>query len=68
MLTEIHDEAGPLRAPNSPFLFRHTHAAVGDTVPRLGEHTRATLREELGMSDSEIDALAESGVLGADPA
>ena len=66
MLTEISDEAGTLRAPNSPFLFRTTHAAVGREVPRLGEHNRATLGDELGMSDAEIEALAAAGVLGGD--
>lgn len=67
MLTEINDAAGTLRAPNSPFLFRHSHAAVGTEVPRLGEHNRETLRDELGMDDAAIDALVSAGVVGSEP-
>ena len=33
-------------------------------APLLGEHTGQVLRKELGLSESEIDSLAESGVLG----
>lgn len=68
MITEIEDEAGPLVAPNAPFLFSDTHAAVGRHVPRLGEHNRETLGNHLGMSDAEIAALEAEGVVGPSPA
>lgn len=68
MLTEVVDAAGPLTVPNSPFLFSDTQAAVRRHVPGLGEHNRATLAGELGMSDAEIDALEAEGVLGPAPA
>lgn len=67
MITEIVDEAGPLVAPNSPFLFSATHAVVGCHVPRLGEHNRETLGNHLGMSDEAIAALEADGVVGPSP-
>lgn len=31
--------------------------------PELGEHTQAVLREELGMSEAEIQALRDCGAI-----
>jgi crotonobetainyl-CoA:carnitine CoA-transferase CaiB-like acyl-CoA transferase len=33
-------------------------------APALGEHTRAVLREVLGLSSRKIDVLAADGVVG----
>jgi formyl-CoA transferase len=35
--------------------------------PRLGQHTRAVLREVLGLDEARIAGLAERGVVGAGP-
>lgn len=67
MLTEIEDAAGPLKVPNAPFLFSETHAAVGRSVARIGEHNRETLSGLLGMDDEEIAALEAAGVIGRTP-
>jgi len=54
---------GPLRQ-QAPF-----PRQVGETpapptgAPRLGEHTRAVLGDELGVSDDELDRLAADGVV-----
>lgn len=63
MLTEVVDEAGPLRVPNSPFLFSATHAAVRPQVARTGEHTHDVLNEELGLSAEDIAALVGGEVV-----
>ena len=46
--------------------FRSSGAAVGvrGRAPRLGEHTRAVLRDRLGVSEAELDDLERAGVLG----
>jgi CoA:oxalate CoA-transferase len=64
MLTEVVDEAGPLLVPNSPFLFSHTHAAIGKSVSAIGEHNRVTLSDYLDFSANEIAALEADGTLG----
>jgi len=65
MLTEIVDEAGPLRVPNTPFLFSATQAAVRPTVARIGEHTHSVLIDELDLSADDIAALVAGGVINA---
>lgn len=67
MLTEVNDAAGPLKVPNSPFLFSDTHAVVGAAVARIGEHNYDVLSDHLGMTTEEIAALEKSGVIGPAP-
>jgi CoA:oxalate CoA-transferase len=64
MLVDIVDGAGPLKVPNSPFLFSETHAAVKPMVAALGTHNEAVLREELAMDSAQIEALRAAGVFG----
>ncbi len=54
---------GPLRqqAPYPRVVGEATPVPAG--APRLGEHTRAVLRDTLGMSDGELDQLAADGVI-----
>jgi crotonobetainyl-CoA:carnitine CoA-transferase CaiB-like acyl-CoA transferase len=41
------------------------NAAAGHLFPpQLGQDTRAVLKQQLGMSDAEVDRLVEAGVLG----
>ncbi|WP_459616648.1 CaiB/BaiF CoA transferase family protein [Bordetella sp. 2513F-2] len=46
--------ASPLKLSGSPVEYRRA-------PPMLGEHTRQVLAERLGLSDDEIDALAQGG-------
>ena len=64
MLTEVVDGAGPLTAPNSPFLFSATHAAVKPEVARLGQHNREVLEDELTLDADTIASLRAAGVFG----
>ena len=61
---EIHDDEvlGKVRQPRPAARFDRTPAAVGAMAPFLGADNRAILGE-LGYSGSEIERLAEDGVL-----
>lgn len=56
---QVETENGPVRALLPPATFADVEAPMG-AVPALGEHTVAVLRE-LGLDDSRIDRLIESG-------
>ena len=61
MVTTVDDPvAGPIPTLASPF---GAAALPPGPSPLLGEHTAVVLREALGLSDEEIAALAEAGVL-----
>ena len=49
-----------------PVRFMDTPAGVRSFAPRLGEHTRALLRET-GMTDDAIDALMAAGAAAEAP-
>jgi crotonobetainyl-CoA:carnitine CoA-transferase CaiB-like acyl-CoA transferase len=54
---------GPVRQ-QAPFPRTAGQAAPVPTgAPRLGEHTRSVLAERLGLTDDELDRLAESDVI-----
>jgi crotonobetainyl-CoA:carnitine CoA-transferase CaiB-like acyl-CoA transferase len=57
-----HPTLGRLRSLGSPIKMSDTPPNVRRRAPLLGEHTVEILREA-GYSDSEIDALAESGAV-----
>jgi crotonobetainyl-CoA:carnitine CoA-transferase CaiB-like acyl-CoA transferase len=59
-----HLTAGPIRVLGTPLKFSTTPAAVRTPPPALGQHTAAILRDDLGLSRGEIEALQESGVVG----
>jgi crotonobetainyl-CoA:carnitine CoA-transferase CaiB-like acyl-CoA transferase len=56
----VHPDAGPVPMVASPF---GEHAVAPGPPPRIGEHTRAVLREALGLPSAEIDALVRDGVV-----
>ena len=62
-----HDHVVPVgraRQPRPPWRFATTPAQPTDSVPLMGEHTRAVLAERLGLGDAELDRLHASGVVG----
>ena len=64
MLSEVHHPiAGRLNIVGVPMKFSETPASVRTAAPLLGEHTEEVLRTLLGLSDSEIQALREEGVV-----
>jgi CoA:oxalate CoA-transferase len=56
-------KAGSLRVVNTPMKFSRTPAGPTEGAPALGEHTREVLRNWLGLSDEEMDALIREGVI-----
>ncbi len=61
-----HPVMGPVRQLGSPMRLSRTPARRGNAGPLLGQDTRAALEELAGFSPTEVDALAEAGVV-ADP-
>ena len=62
-----HESAGPHIVSGIPWHFSRTPGEVRRAAPRLGQHTDYVLREFLGKSDAEIEALHASGVLESTP-
>jgi crotonobetainyl-CoA:carnitine CoA-transferase CaiB-like acyl-CoA transferase len=48
----------------SPMRFSETPVRYDRAPPRLGQHTTEVLREELGMTDAEIESARKAGALG----
>jgi crotonobetainyl-CoA:carnitine CoA-transferase CaiB-like acyl-CoA transferase len=55
--TVTHPTIGPLSVLGLPVKLSETPGAVRTPPPRLGEHTRAVLSGDLGLSAAEIDRL-----------
>ena len=63
MLVDIeHPTRGPMTLLGCPIRLSES-PAVHRRAPLLGEHTAEVLAEELGLEVSEVEALAESGVV-----
>lgn len=58
-----HAACGPIKMLNSPVKFSRHQPVVRHPPPLLGQHTDELLREELGMSPAEIDALRREAVI-----
>ena len=58
-----HAAAGPLSLVGRPVKFPGSPQRPVSAPPTLGQHTVEVLRDELGCSDAEIDALQRSGVI-----
>lgn len=64
MLREYHHPTlGDVVLPRSPLRLSAYEMPELQFYPELGEHNRAVLGQLLGMSDPEIDALEEEGVI-----
>ncbi len=58
-----HKAAGNYKIPNFPVKFSETPGEVTDAAPMLGQHTRMVLKELLGKTDEELDALEKQGAI-----
>jgi crotonobetainyl-CoA:carnitine CoA-transferase CaiB-like acyl-CoA transferase len=61
-VTYDHPTEGTVTTPGFPFRMAATPAAVTRPAPLVGQHTSDVLGE-LGLSDAEIGALADAGVV-----
>lgn len=69
MIQEIdHPAAGALKLLGVPIKLSETPGAVRTPPPRLGAHTAAVLTEVAGLSEGEVDALRNAGVVGVEDA
>jgi crotonobetainyl-CoA:carnitine CoA-transferase CaiB-like acyl-CoA transferase len=59
-----HPRAGKVRMVGAPVRLSETPGSVRTPSPMLGEHTSEVLRDLLGLSAAEVDALRGSGVIG----
>ncbi len=59
-----HPTAGAMKTLGLPIKFSETPGGVARPAPLYGQHSREVLREA-GYAEAEIEALVESGVLGA---
>jgi crotonobetainyl-CoA:carnitine CoA-transferase CaiB-like acyl-CoA transferase len=53
----VHESLGPVRVLGVPIKLSDTPGSVRSGPPTLGQHTEAILRDDLGLSDSEIGML-----------
>ncbi|HUK30908.1 MAG TPA: CoA transferase, partial [Candidatus Acidoferrum sp.] len=58
----MHPTAGNVKAIGLPIKFSDTPGGVRRPAPVFGQHTREVLRE-YGLSDAEIDRMAEQGAI-----
>jgi len=58
-----HKAAGRYKIPNFPIKFSETPGEVTSAAPMLGQHTREVLKELLGKTDGELDALEKQGAI-----
>jgi crotonobetainyl-CoA:carnitine CoA-transferase CaiB-like acyl-CoA transferase len=56
---------GSIRIPGSPWRFSQATGSPDITPAYRGEHNGSVLRDVLGMSQSDIDALVEDGVMSS---
>jgi formyl-CoA transferase len=59
-----HATEGPIRVLGSPLKLSGTPASVRTPPPALGQHTAEILMKDVGLTESEIDSLRSSGVIG----
>ena len=59
-----HAEGGPSLLPSEPWHFSASAPLALKPSPRVGEHSREVLVEELGITDDEYNALVEAQITG----
>jgi crotonobetainyl-CoA:carnitine CoA-transferase CaiB-like acyl-CoA transferase len=59
-----HPIAGKVQVVGVPVKLSATPGSVREPAPLLGQHTDEVLHEYLGMTDAEISALRQEGIIG----
>ena len=62
-----HTVVGSVQIPGLPFRCRSIERLVRSAAPTMGAHNEEILRDWLGLSAAERDALASAGVIGTRP-
>ncbi len=64
MIVEVnHPKAGSFKVTNTPIRLSRTPSNLKGASPDLGEHTKETLKELLGMTEQELVELENYGVI-----
>jgi crotonobetainyl-CoA:carnitine CoA-transferase CaiB-like acyl-CoA transferase len=63
VLEAEHPKTGGIRMVRNPVTFSLTPVDLRQVPPRLGEHTEEILRDLLGYSVAEVEALRAAGVV-----
>jgi succinate--hydroxymethylglutarate CoA-transferase len=64
MVVEVaHDQCGPIKLVNSPIKYSEAQPKIRTPPPTLGQHTEEVLRDHLSMSDEDIRALKDRGIV-----
>lgn len=58
-----HPLMGKVRTPGAPFIMSETHWEARSPAPTLGQHNEEVLCGRLGYSRSELERLADAGVI-----
>ncbi|KAL8709395.1 MAG: hypothetical protein Q9225_007455 [Loekoesia sp. 1 TL-2023] len=64
MVKEVeHPTCGPMKMVNTPVKYSHSEPSIRSAPPTLGQHTNEILGDILGMSETDIADLRNSGVV-----
>ena len=64
MFTTVeHKKAGPVKVVNFPVKFSETPVQIETASPIIGEHNEPVLKELLGYTDEQIEALKKSSAI-----
>jgi crotonobetainyl-CoA:carnitine CoA-transferase CaiB-like acyl-CoA transferase len=63
--TLTHPTIGSLNVLGLPAKLSETPGSVREAPPRLGEHTKRVLEQDLGLSAAEVERMATAGVVRA---
>jgi crotonobetainyl-CoA:carnitine CoA-transferase CaiB-like acyl-CoA transferase len=58
-----HPKYGKFKVVNTPFKFSKTPTKAAGFAPELGEHTAEVLRDLLGLSADEVEAMKKKGTI-----
>lgn len=64
MVVQIdHPTCGPIKLVNTPIKYSDAEPCIRSPPPTLGQHTDEILRKELGLSEEDMRALRNVGVI-----
>jgi crotonobetainyl-CoA:carnitine CoA-transferase CaiB-like acyl-CoA transferase len=61
-----HPDLGEHQYAGFPYQFSHSELVSNEPSARLGQHSRAILQSEFGLSDEDIQTLFDAGISGED--